>query len=280
MKYASLCGVGIAAALLALGGCKHTPVATQSASIVNAVQKKVMEAGPDFARQQTILSENKAALEAEAGKCKASGTPLSVTTCVAAAAVAWDLLGQSTETDPAAAQEGMSTAVSLSKDICGAGGNATEVATNCDKISRFSAALGSRLSARGIASGVRAETPSLSELTVQYQALGEQIANDWPALAAPGPASGIGQDLRHATTCSASWSYDKILPAASQQGSFDVLDAAQDAIAAGAGSLGWPVCSGSDASCDANVCTDDPDSTACKQALANSAALICQASPS
>lgn len=281
MKIQRYVMVAVLAGTLGVASCKQTPRTEQSAVSVDAIQAEVLKAGRDFSRVQAIIAERKPALEKELERCKTDQTtPLRNTTCQVASAVAIDLIGQHGSTDTSASLSAMELVSGKAEAACEQNSGIREIETNCDRVRRYSAGLASRLTARQIAVEARKSPANLSELTVHYETLRDQIRNDWPALAGAGPAVDVGQQIRQATVCSADDSYNLAFPLASESGDIELIQTAREAIAAGVGSLNWALCAEGEASCDRNVCDGNPDSEDCIIARSRAAALICANPPS
>jgi hypothetical protein len=281
MKIQRYVMVALLAGTLGVASCKQTPKTEQSAVSVDAIQAEVLNAGRDFSRVQTIIAERKPALEKEIERCKKDQTtPLRNTACQVASAVAIDLIGQHGSTDTTASLSAMELVSGKAEAICEQNPGIRDIETNCDKVRRYDAGLASRLTARQIAVEARMSPANLSELTVHYETLRNQIRNDWPALASAGPAVDVGQQIRQATVCSADDSYNLAFPLASGSGDIELIQTAREAIAAGVGSLNWALCAEGEASCDRNVCDENPDSEDCIIARSRAAALICLNPPS
>lgn len=281
MKIQRYVMAALLAGTLGVASCKQTPKTGASAVSVDAIQAEVLNAGRDFSRVQTIIAERKPALEKEIERCKKDqGTLLANATCQAASAVAIDLIGQHGSTETTASLSAMELVSGKTQAICEQGASNLSVEKQCDKVRRYDAGLASRLTARQIAVEARKSPANLSELTVHYETLRDQIRNDWPALAGAGPAVDVGQQIRQATVCSADASYNLAFPLASESGDIELIQTAREAIAAGVGSLNWALCAEGEASCDRNVCDENPDSEDCIIARSRAAALICLNPPS
>lgn len=281
MKIQRYVMAALLAAMLGVAGCKQTPKPVGSAISVDAIQTEVLNAGRDFSRVQAIIAERKPDLEKEIERCKKDqATALGNTACQVASAIAIDLIGQHGSTETTASLSAMELISAKADAICEQNPGIREIETNCDKVRRYDAGLASRLTARQIAVEARKSPANLSELTVHYEALRDQIRNDWPALAGAGPAVDVGQQIRQATVCSADDSYNLAFPLASESGDIELIQTAREAIAAGVGSLNWALCAEGEASCDRNVCDENPDSEDCIIARSRAAALICLNPPS
>jgi len=267
---AALAGLG------ALASCQSVPEAGVAAGTVNTIQKEVRGAAGNYLQEQAILALRKGDLAQEIARCEtARGGAAEQTTCLLASAVAWDLLGQYAETGIAEAMQAMTSISERAGPVCQSSGHIEKVASDCELIGLYSSALGARLSARQIASAVSTSGPSVRQLTIYYQALEDQVRNDWPSLSAGGAEPEVALALRRSALCTAVRAYTDIQPLAGSEGGPELMGSARGAISAGVENLNWPLCAEGEAGCNPDVCRPDAEGLACERAREAAALLIC-----
>lgn len=265
------------ASLGALASCESVPEAADAAGTVNAVQKELRAAAGNYPQEQAILALRKGDLEQEIARCaRDRGGAAEQTTCLLVSAVAWDLLGQYSETDVAEAVQAMSDISGRARPVCEQNGHIRKVASDCELIGLYSSALGARLSARQIATALNTPAPSVRQLTVHYQALEDQVSRDWPSMSAGGAEPDVALQLRRSALCTAVRAYTDLQPLAGSEGGADLMSSARGAISAGAGALNLALCVPGEAGCNPEVCSADAASLACERAREAAALLICR----
>lgn len=277
--------ITIALASAALSSCESTKKqpdglseinVSEAIELVNGIQSGLRSVNGGFTEKQNFLRGKKETLLTTIRRCETEARSLtSKTACLRVRAVAWDLLGQLTDTNTTDATAGMA-AVSLGiQETCSTVPNGTPEHKHCGVADLYTKALKSRLAARQIDASLKSQDVKTQDLTVHYQTFEDAVLADWPGLTGGGPEAGLARNLKMDALCSVTQSFVGIQGLVGNEGGSEMRYSARSAISAGVANLQWAVCEGGEIDCDPNACAADPESDACLQPRVSKALDMC-----